>query len=94
MAYKSILDIPSVQKPIRVSPNDDKFFGRPINSEEADDVLFALQAQYGDPKLDYEEARGRFTPEEVEEAVNWVKKKGFNKFTYFNGDPYGEGGRL
>lgn len=70
------------------------FFGRPMNSEEADDVLFALQAQYGNPKLTYEEAEAKYKPEDVEEAVDYIlNKKGYNKFTYFGGDPYGEKGR-
>jgi len=33
---------------------------------------------------------GRFNEDQVKEAVDYVKKKGYNKFTYFNGDPYGE----
>ena len=63
------------------------FFGVPLGSEEADDVLFALQVQYGNPKLDYEEARASFSPEDVKKAVDYVKKQGLNKHTYFKKEP-------
>ena len=85
----------SMTKPVTVRADQvkDKFFGVPAGSEEADDVLFAIQAYYGNPKIDYEEAAGRFSDDEVKEAVDYIKKKGYNKFTYFSGDPYGEGDR-
>lgn len=63
------------------------FFGTKQGSEEADDILFALQVQYGDPKLDYEEALANYTTEDVQKAVDYVKKQGLNKHTYFQKKP-------
>lgn len=60
------------------------FFGAKEGTEEADDILFALQVQYGDPKLTYDECRKEFTGEEVKRAIAYVKRDKLNKFTYFN----------
>lgn len=77
-----------ISKPVTVRADQikEKFFGVPAGTEEADDVLFAIQAYYGDPKIDYEEAKNRFTEDDVKAAVDYVTKKGYNKFTYFSDD--------
>lgn len=78
-----ILEQLKVSKNIKDSLGED-FFGAKEGTEEADDILFALQVQYGDPKLTYDECRKEFTKEEVKRAVACVKRYKLNKFTYFN----------
>lgn len=60
------------------------FYGAPMNSEEADDILFALQVQYGAPEKGFEEFLAmNISDEDIQKALDYVALKGYNKFTYF-----------
>ena len=60
------------------------FYGYKEGTEKADDVLFALQVQYGHPEYNYDDFRKlNLTKDKIEKAINFVEEKGYNKFTYF-----------
>ena len=62
------------------------FFGAAEGTEKADDILFALQAITGNPKLTYKEARELYKDKDAERALAYVKTNGLNKHTYFEED--------
>ena len=65
-------------------PIKPEFYMREIGSEEADDLLFALQVMYGQPKWGYSEFEEMNLSEaEIQRALDYVTKRGFNKSTYF-----------
>lgn len=60
------------------------FYGELEGSEKADDILFALQVITGRPKYGYSDFRDmNFSEDEIKDALKYVEKKGYNKFTYF-----------
>ncbi|MDD4321708.1 MAG: hypothetical protein PHH31_09235 [Acidaminococcaceae bacterium] len=60
------------------------FYGVEKYSEKADDILFALQVMYGQPKYTYREFQIMdLSQTEINEALEYVEKKGYNKFTFF-----------
>jgi hypothetical protein len=61
------------------------FFGAKQGSEEADDILFALQALYGEPKYGYDDFRKmNLTQADVNKSIKFVKERKLNKSTYFD----------
>lgn len=62
------------------------FFGAAEGTEKADDILFALQAITGNPKLTYKKARELYKDRDAERALAYVKTNGLNKHTYFEED--------
>ncbi len=64
---------------------DADFYGTSQGSEKADDILFALQVMYGEPKYTYGDFQKMNLPQsKINEALAYVKKKGYNKFSYFD----------
>jgi hypothetical protein len=72
--------------PIKVEDAMNKdFFGAKQGSEEAYDILFALQALYGKPKYGYDDFRKmNLTQADVNKSIKFVKERELNKFTYFD----------
>ena len=63
---------------------DAVFYGAIRGSEKADDILFALQVVYGEPKYTYSDfQKMNLSQAEINEALAYVKKKDYNKFSYF-----------
>jgi hypothetical protein len=63
---------------------DKDFFGAKQGSEEADDILFALQAHYGKPNFGYDDFRKmNLTQVDVNKAIQATKKDNLNKHSYF-----------
>lgn len=60
------------------------FFGTKAGTEEADDILFAIQAYFGHPEWTYEVARKKCSEKDMQQAIAYVKRKGYNKFNYFD----------
>lgn len=53
-------------------------------SEKADDILFALQVMYGEPMYSYNDFRKmNLSQVKVNEAITYVKKKRYNKYSFF-----------
>ena len=60
------------------------FYGEKEGTEKADDILFALQVVYGKPRHNYQYFKDLKLPrKEIKDALNYVKEKNINKFTYF-----------
>ena len=63
---------------------DANFYGVAKGSEKADDILFALQVMYGEPNYTYRDFQKMdLTQIGINNALAYVKKKGYNKFSYF-----------
>ena len=63
---------------------DAVFYGAIRGSEKAEDILFALQIVYGEPKYTYSDfQKMNLSQTEINNALAYVKKKGYNKFSYF-----------
>lgn len=60
------------------------FFGTKEGTEKADDILFAIQAYFGHPEWTYEVARKKCSEKDIQQAIAYVKRKGYNKFNYFD----------
>jgi hypothetical protein len=71
--------------PVKVEDAMDKdFFGAKQGSEEADDILFALQAHYGKPNFGYDDFKKmNLTQVDVNKAIKSTKKDNLNKHSYF-----------
>ncbi|MCK9320356.1 hypothetical protein [Methanoculleus sp.] len=85
LGYKiKIIGNEGIDKNMNAEQEGADFYGATKYSEKADDILFALQVMYGEPKYTYRDfQKMNLSQTEINNALAYLKKKGYNKFSFF-----------